>query len=251
MKYAIFIIFFSGIVFCCKSQYAEARYRVIQQIPYTDPTGKQTDLPFEYTGLLYKNGNQYISFKKPLYLHKYPSGRIDFVYSERHTSSVSIMMDTVQSLHYIHFDSLVWRYRNDRSGQNNVNFNYVRKFETDAKQWEILPETKEINGLKCQKAILKTLDGRLVHEVWFCPDIPMLAGPLAIFNLPGLVVDMKSLLSNERWVLENFTADAVIPAGMFWPGEFNQPFRELTTLKRPVSTPQTTKLEKIKEILDQ
>lgn len=252
MKLSFLFLYLIAIIpFSLKAQSIEAKYSVSQEIAYTDPYGKVQTLIFEYTGMLYKKGSRYISFKKPLYLDKYPSGTIDFVYSANHSGSVGVFMDTIQSLNYIDFDSLLWRYRSDMSGKGNVTFNYMRNFEPEAKQWEILPETKEINGLACQKAILKSLDGRIVHEVWFSPDVSMLAGPVDIFGLPGLVVEAHSFLSRQTWILESYVSEIDISDSTFWPNEFLQSFKELSPLKKRTTIEGPSKKEKQMEIINQ
>lgn len=54
-------------------------------------------------------------------------------------------------------------------------------------QWKITTETKEIKGLKCQKAI-GDCKGR-TYEAWFCKDYPYSAGPWKLSGLPGLIIE--------------------------------------------------------------
>jgi GLPGLI family protein len=54
-------------------------------------------------------------------------------------------------------------------------------------QWKITTETKEIKGLKCQKAI-GDCKGRS-YEAWFCKDYPYSAGPWKLAGLPGLIIE--------------------------------------------------------------
>lgn len=54
-------------------------------------------------------------------------------------------------------------------------------------QWKITSATKEIKGLKCQKAI-GDLKGR-TYEAWFCKDYPYSTGPWKLGGLPGLILE--------------------------------------------------------------
>ena len=54
-------------------------------------------------------------------------------------------------------------------------------------QWKITTATKEIKGLKCQKAI-GDCKGR-TYEAWFCKDYPYSTGPWKLGGLPGLVIE--------------------------------------------------------------
>jgi GLPGLI family protein len=54
-------------------------------------------------------------------------------------------------------------------------------------QWKITSETKEIKGLKCQKAI-GDCKGR-TYEAWFSKDYPYSAGPWKLSGLPGLIIE--------------------------------------------------------------
>lgn len=62
-------------------------------------------------------------------------------------------------------------------------------------EWELLDESKIINGYICFKAIgkLKWIDKKKTNifskiEAWYCPELPYSYGPSKYNNLPGLVV---------------------------------------------------------------
>lgn len=231
------------------SQTLEAKYKVTRRIPLTEKSGKVTHYSFDYTGFLYRKGSSYISFVKPLYLDVYPTGVKEVFYAENQKIPLSLLMDTIQTLNYISFDSLVWRYRLDRTGR--VDFNHMRKFEPGIRAWNFLPDTKEVNGLNCQKATLYS-SGLLAYEVWFCPDIPMQAGPHHLIDLPGLIVELESYFTKTTWVLESYTADIDIADNIFWPAEFNQPFKEEKALtKLYLKSIPASNAEKMKAIVQQ
>jgi len=57
-------------------------------------------------------------------------------------------------------------------------------------EWRLLDETKEINGMKCQKAMARVY-GR-EYEAWFSAAIPLPYGPWKLNGLPGLIVEAHS-----------------------------------------------------------
>ena len=68
--------------------------------------------------------------------------------------------------------------------------------------WEILPETKNILGYKCQKAKGK-FRGR-EYVAWFSSDIPLSDGPWKFCGLPGLILAVQD--TKEEFV---FTCTAI------------------------------------------
>ena len=55
--------------------------------------------------------------------------------------------------------------------------------------WKIINDFKEIAGYKTQKATT-TFRGT-DFEVWFTPDVPLPYGPLNLFGLPGVILEVK------------------------------------------------------------
>lgn len=59
----------------------------------------------------------------------------------------------------------------------------------DTLEWEILPETKVIENLNCQKAEVK-YSGRK-WTAWFTREIPVAEGPYYFHGLPGLILQIQ------------------------------------------------------------
>ncbi|MDY0090393.1 MAG: GLPGLI family protein [Flavobacteriaceae bacterium] len=89
---------------------------------------------------------------------------------------------------------------------NNPNFIFFKENQYLIEQnavsnWEIKQETKTIDGRICYKAISK--DNYYYHNkdkvvyfdvtAWFCPEIPIKAGPVFYNNLPGLIMEISYL----------------------------------------------------------
>lgn len=64
---------------------------------------------------------------------------------------------------------------------------YLIEEEMPSINWTILQETKEIQGLSCQKATT-SFRGRNYHA-WFCGQLPFNNGPWKLGSLPGLIIE--------------------------------------------------------------
>lgn len=64
---------------------------------------------------------------------------------------------------------------------------YLIEEEMPSVNWTILQETKEIQGLSCQKATTG-FRGR-TYYAWFCNQLPFNNGPWKLGGLPGLIIE--------------------------------------------------------------
>ncbi|MCC7399955.1 MAG: GLPGLI family protein [Chitinophagaceae bacterium] len=58
------------------------------------------------------------------------------------------------------------------------------------RNWDITEDTATINNLFCQKAIYKYKT--TISTAWYSPSIPIMDGPFAYCNLPGLIVKVEN-----------------------------------------------------------
>lgn len=65
---------------------------------------------------------------------------------------------------------------------------FLIKDETPKLQWKIMGEAKQIAGFVCQKAV--TMVDTVEVVGWFCPTIPVSAGPNGYGQLPGLILEL-------------------------------------------------------------
>lgn len=77
--------------------------------------------------------------------------------------------------------------------------NYLIEDTIPKIKWDIVPETKLIADIKCQKAIGK-FKGR-IYEVWFSAQIPYNNGPWKLGGLPGLILEASD---SKREVIFTF-----------------------------------------------
>ena len=74
--------------------------------------------------------------------------------------------------------------------------NYLLKKEA-IKDWELVNETKEIEGFLCYKAtstkVVVNPKGTFKFPIiaWYCPKIPLSFGPNGYGNLPGLILELQ------------------------------------------------------------
>lgn len=208
----------------------EAKY-LVKSERYTTHEGKQKLLAIlEFEGVLKKKGNRYICYAKPMYLDKYPDGYIEFQFEGGYQTRYNIPADSLHAIHYADMDSMILRnhYSSNMAGFGGRNSYFT--FEPGFRQWNILNETRTINGLLCQKA---TIAGRnSTFEIWFAPDISVAMGPVTLMELPGLVVEAVFPELNETWSLKEFSTGRPMDDTEFWPSPFNAPFRFINHLKR-------------------
>jgi GLPGLI family protein len=248
MKYIEIILFLLNIKLYGQAPTLEATYKVLQHVDININGKIEKTIILESTGFLYRKQNRYIYFQKPNYLEQYPTGAIVVPISANHTYNYSLCMDTLQNINYTAMDSLILRHRPDLGDTRSGSFNFVQKFEQNVFNWIYLPEIKEIQGLRCQKATL-AINGRPEWVVWFCPDIVMQAGIDNILDLPGLVVEGENVATKSKYYLQHYTTGTDINDSIFWPKEFLQRFEKLGDRKRTITVSPKTKTQKQIELL--
>lgn len=87
-------------------------------------------------------------------------------------------------------------------------------------QWKITTATKEIKGLKCQKAI-GDCKGR-TYEAWFCKDYPYGAGPWKLGGLPGLIIEASDIKNQVFFSFISYEKLPLNAADMSIPQKINK-----------------------------
>lgn len=192
LLFSILCLFFCTQLF---PQNLKAKYSIRKSVLHTDASGiAKTVTTLDYDGFFLKKDNQYIFFKRPLFLDKYPDGAIEIQTNNQNEFFTSIVSsDTIQGIYYTNADSLKVKYRFDVPGNAKITdvLNFERNYELGYQKWDILPDVKVIQGLNCQKAKWIGSNGILQWEVWFVTDVPINYGPSGIIGVPGLVVETE------------------------------------------------------------
>lgn len=79
-----------------------------------------------------------------------------------------------------------------------IGFDSYQYSETEKLNWQILPETKNLYGLKCQKATANAFGRNWI--AWFTTDFPYSDGPYKFSGLPGLIVDIKDDANSYHFI---------------------------------------------------
>lgn len=74
--------------------------------------------------------------------------------------------------------------------------------KTPVISWNIEPETKDIKGMQCQKAITH-FKGR-DYTAWFCSQLPYSNGPWKLGGLPGLILEAYDTKKEVVFTLASF-----------------------------------------------
>lgn len=171
-----------------------------------------------YESRFYITGNKSAQFLIPLYLDDYPDSLIQITKE----LSYGIPMDSIQEYMVVDTDSGILRI----SYPIKFEFNEYHTFEMGSLLWEIFPEVRMVNGLKCQRAVCRNkIGGSPIGEIWFTPDVPVSLGINGLRELPGLIVEMNWQNGMYRASLLTYDVISLLPKDVFWPSLYNRPFK--------------------------
>jgi GLPGLI family protein len=228
----LFAFYFLLITLKGLSQNMKAEYAVTTNIYYNDESGnKKSAGVLKYDGFFLRNNKKYISYIKPLYLNEYPNGNVQLIGSDNNSLGVNVCLDTCQYLCYVSLDSFIIRNRFQKALDGKIS-NQVRNFEPNYQKWELLSEIKNIQGLKCQRARWVNSAGTILYDVWFCEDIITDCNFNGLMGLPGLIVEGECIPWNQKFVLLKYTTNIKVDDSVFWPKEFNEPFKHFGTIRK-------------------
>ena len=161
-----------------------------------------------YTGYFFKKNNSFLSYIKPS--NKSIDNNYKIITSQQgaNSSAIHLFKDSIQQITFINTDSFYLK----AGKQSNVENQFCMYFTIGENKWEILPDTKTILQIKCQKAILKKKDNDPI-VIWFAPNIK--CGGIDILGLrdvPGLIMEFerKNEKVTEIWRMKNIYIDSKI-----------------------------------------
>lgn len=220
MKKIMLVVIMATFSLAIRAQTLEAKYRVSTEV-FIDIDKKATKVADVISSaMLIRDRNRYIYFEEPTYLQNYPDGNL-VVKKEAGNYSYTLPADSLLYINFHDLDSMIRIYRQVRSGKGLVDFNIISKVGHIKFSFDYLPDTKEINGLFCQKAIVK-ISGYTQWIVWFAPSIPMDVGLGNIVGLPGLIVEAEMIPRKTKFYLERYEMGAAVNEKLFHPKEFEQ-----------------------------
>jgi GLPGLI family protein len=238
----LLIILFLLISFSGFSQNLVAKYAITEK-KEIDLDGKQKTFFIELTGHLYAKNGRYIYWESPDYLKKYPTAEIN-IETAKGATTISLSKDTLQFLRYIDFNNLILK---NKSSNTELDLNDAPIDEWIIEKdytlnWEYSDQTKNINGLKCQLAILKNQ-----WKVWFCADIPSKLGVLNVIGLPGLVVEADNIPLDTHYKLLSYDNQTEVPDNVFELKQLKHTIKR--GILKTIRTKEKSKLEKEQDII--
>lgn len=120
----------------------------------------------------------------------------------RNVSGAKAMLNFLKAAQDTYYNSKTSVYAEKRGSGN---LEHLAQIETICFEWNILGETKTINGLKYRKATTTFILKEQKHYVvaWFTSEIPVQFGPSFFNSLPGLITEVY-VTSNESHIEYNY-----------------------------------------------
>lgn len=209
-----------------KSQIIHAIYNVNHNLSTKLSNGSVKQLAqLSYVGHLYKTGERYISYDKPLFLEQYNSGIIEYNTDDGISSSYTLCLDSLQALILVDYDSGVSRQKIDISVYDGPPKLVLYYFQPGGQIWKLDTLVRQIDGLTCQRATSRNeITGQLYWTAWIAVDLPFRAGPAGIRDVPGLVVEATSHVWNKTYKLQSYSTESAVAPITLWPAYFDFPF---------------------------
>jgi len=183
MKFILHILFILFSIQVTAQNTFTAKYDVAESRRMKVGT-KEVEKILKYDGFLFKKNNTLLTYLKPQYLKEYPKGRIDL--PDYHFMTLN--MDTLQLITFSILDSF---YLRSVFNQTDKLQPFCMYYMLGTNKWEILPETKNILGVTCQRAVMHyPTPNDLYADIWFNPKIQFGGSDfLGIREAPGLIME--------------------------------------------------------------
>ncbi len=184
------------------------------------------------TWKVFHKGNKVASYFIPDYLQKYPDGNVKKQIAGDGNSWATTRLPSAEKLHYdvADFDSFFsWKIISANStDEDNPCSGQVHRISIKsewAKYWEFVDETRNINGLECQRVKNRLANGDIRIDAWVATDIPVAGLTFGMYHLPFLLVEATHHSTGRTFKLKSLNTQAEIDDSVFWPECFQQRFR--------------------------
>ena len=248
------LLFFLTSSFLIGQSSLSAKYSVTQPISISGEGGKPIAMILNYEGRIFHQSSKVLLYMRPLFLDEYPEGKITITYPGGF-STYTFSKDSMYLPELYDTDSLrKWAGYNNSNSKLNEYITF--KYNPPYWKWQILPETKIINGFNCQNAKYyypnKTTEADVFWDIWFSKDIPFAFSFMSLQNAPGLVVEAENRQANYSFSLKSLQIDTQIPSDTFWPPMFKDAkFTDLGTPQTPQQKKVIKKQDKMLDIMVQ
>jgi len=232
MRITIVIVLFILTMLDAKSQTMYCEYEVTRNQDVISNGALIEQIKLDYKGRFYFKNNKVLSFLEPLYLDRFKDGKLQINGTpDQGIVNVFFCTKPKQMLSLIDFDSLLYRSLSD--GIVIPDKNYMDACEGKLtyykiikgyEPWVFLNETKNIQGLHCQRAKLFGPNNELIWDLWYTNDIKISGSTMAQTDLPGLMVEGIQPMAGYSYHLTSYSTEVDIPDSLFWPECFNGKF---------------------------
>ena len=178
----------------CWAQQMIAKYTATRVLNLSDDINENIKINLQYDHHNVFNDSVVFSYAKLRQLAQYPNGKVRFPGKEpNHAYNTDLCVKPLQFMTAIFFDSMMRKDISDPILTNPmdtcVGSKELWKFSRGFQPWQFLEQTKEINGIPCQRAQLYSRNGNLYWDLWFAPDIVVPGAPYGLETLPGLMIE--------------------------------------------------------------
>ncbi|GAB3429514.1 hypothetical protein GCM10027516_36910 [Niabella aquatica] len=239
-----------------------AVYEVTNNSPVSQEGVKPPGYGNKYEAYVLRKSNSYLSYINLAsggIASTGKKGRVSQKISDNRSYGYNAITDTIEGAVFYNLDSNFLKRYNPRTG--NCFCVFTASTDGSAVTLELLPETKEVLGLHCKRAVRyftgSTGKKWVYAEIWYTNDIEWDnngAGIEGIRNLPGFVVEADVKGTGRKWVLKEYNTNPNLTDNQLWLPQLDRPCKSSMEYSSPPldsASPDKEKEKKRADILNQ